>query len=124
MGGECGLFNMLGKQCQGSNSGKSQDYNDLIRVMRGHDRTKKRGNDKDKFILRIHSKDDLRLVTFETYAQSDEKTSPDQQKDHEKDKHKHNDDDKYIYRTPSNGNPRAGEVGKLLTFLTIENLKA
>ena len=28
MGGECGLFNMLGKQCQGSDSGKSQDYTD------------------------------------------------------------------------------------------------
>ena len=57
---------------------------------------------------------------------SDEKASTDQQKDNEKDNHKHkdNDDDKYIYRTPSNGNPRAREVGKLLTFLTIENLKA
>ena len=53
-----------------------------------------------------------------TIAQSDEKTSPDQQKDNEKDKH----NDKYIYRTPSNGNPR--EVVILLTFLTIENLKA
>ena len=57
-----------------------------------------------------------------TIAQSDEKTSPDQQKDNEKKKHKHNDDDKYIKRTPSNGNPR--EVVKLLTFLTIENLKS
>ena len=28
MGGECGLFNMLGKQCQRSDSGKSQDYTD------------------------------------------------------------------------------------------------
>ena len=40
---------MLGKQCQRSDSGKSQDYTDLIRVMRGHDQTKKRGNDKDKY---------------------------------------------------------------------------
>ena len=29
MGGECGLFNMLGKQCQRSDSGKSQDYTDI-----------------------------------------------------------------------------------------------
>ena len=49
---------------------------------------------------------------------------PSPTKNNEKDKHKDNDDDKYIYRTPSNGNPRAGEVGKLLTFLTIQNLKA
>ena len=37
------------------------------------------------------------------------------------DKDKGNDDGKYIYLTPSNGNPR--KVVKLLTFLTIENLK-
>ena len=42
----------------------------------------------------------------------DQKTSPDQ--------HKDNDDDKQ--RTPSNGNPR--EIVTLLTFLTIQNLKA
>ena len=40
----------------------------------------------------------LRLVTFETFDQSDEKTWPDQQKDNDKDKYKdkHNDKDKYI----------------------------
>ena len=57
MGGECGLFNMLGKQCQRSDSGKSQDYTDLIRVMRGHDLTKKRGNDKDKYKDKDNDKD-------------------------------------------------------------------
>ena len=30
MGGECGLFNMLGKQCQRSDSGKSQDYTEPL----------------------------------------------------------------------------------------------
>ena len=34
----------------------------------------------------------LRLLTFETFDQSDEKTWPDQQKNKDKD----NDDDKYI----------------------------
>ena len=53
---------------------------------------------------------------------SDEKASTDQQKDNEKDNHKHKDNDDDKYRTPSNGNPR--EVVILLTFLTIENLKA
>ena len=40
----------------------------------------------------------LRLVTFETFDQSDEETWPDQQKDNDKDKYKdkHNDRDKYI----------------------------
>ena len=33
MGGECGLFNMLGKQCQRSDSGKSQDYTGMARLM-------------------------------------------------------------------------------------------
>ena len=33
MGGECGLFNMLGKQCQRSDSGKSQDYTDHAQAM-------------------------------------------------------------------------------------------
>ena len=40
----------------------------------------------------------LRLLTFHTFDQSDEKTWPDQQKDNDedKDKYKDNDNDKYI----------------------------
>ena len=40
----------------------------------------------------------LRLLTFETFDQSDEKTWPDQQKDNDEDKNKYkdNDNDKYI----------------------------
>ena len=43
---------------------------------------------------------DLRLLTFETIDQSDEKTWPDQQKENNKYEDKYNDDDKYIKRTP------------------------
>ena len=42
----------------------------------------------------------LRLLAFETFDQSNEKTWPDQQKDNNKDENKYNDDDKYIKRTP------------------------
>ena len=38
----------------------------------------------------------LRLLTFETFDQSDEKTWPDQQKDNDEDKDKYKDNDKYI----------------------------
>ena len=40
----------------------------------------------------------LRLLNFETFEQSDEKTWPDQQKDNDEDKYKDNDkdNDKYI----------------------------
>ena len=42
----------------------------------------------------------IRLVTFETFDQSDEETWPDQKKDNDKDKYTHNDKDndkdKYI----------------------------
>ena len=40
----------------------------------------------------------MRLVTFETFDQSDEETWPDQEKDNDKDKckDKDNDKDKYI----------------------------
>ena len=42
--------------------------------------------------FRAFNERSLRLLTFETFDQSDEKTWPDQQKNNEKD----NDDDKYI----------------------------
>ena len=45
-----------------------------------------------------------RLVTFETFDQSDEETWTDQKKD--KDKYKENDNDNYVKRTPSKSNPR------------------
>ena len=42
----------------------------------------------------------LRLLTFETFDQGDEKTRPDQQKNNDEDNHnendKYNDNDKYI----------------------------
>ena len=38
----------------------------------------------------------LRLLTFETFDQSDEKTWPDQQKDNDEDKYKDNDKDNDI----------------------------
>ena len=41
----------------------------------------------------------MRLVTFETFDQSDEETGPDQKKDN--DKYRDNDKDKYIKRAPS-----------------------
>ena len=49
-----------------------------------------------------------RLVTFETFDQSDEETRPDPKKDNDKDKYrdKDNDKDKYIQRTPSKSDPR------------------
>ena len=55
-----------------------------------------------------------RLVTLETFDQSDEGTWPDQQKDNDKDKCKgndkdkckENDKDKYIYGTPSKSDTR------------------
>ena len=47
-----------------------------------------------------------RLVSFETFDQSDEGTWPDQQKDNDNDKDKNNDKDKYIERTPSTRNSR------------------
>ena len=45
-----------------------------------------------------HTEWPKRLVTFETFDQSDEETWPDQQKDNDKDKgkDKDNDKDKYI----------------------------
>ena len=50
--------------------------------------------------FRAFNERSLRLLTFETFDQSDEKTWPDQQKNNEKD----NDDDKYIYiYTPIEG---------------------
>ena len=52
----------------------------------------------------------LRLVTLETFDQSDEGTWPDQQKDNDKDNHKDKDNEKDIdndnWRTSSKNNPR------------------
>ena len=49
-----------------------------------------------------------RLVTYETFDQSDEKTWPDPTKDNDKHKHKDNDNDKdkYIRRAPWKSDPR------------------
>ena len=40
----------------------------------------------------------LRLLTFETFDQSDEKTWPDQQKDNDEDNNKDKDSDNYKYK--------------------------
>ena len=50
----------------------------------------------------------MRLLTFETFDQSDEETGPDQKNGNDKDKYrkKDNDKDKYIQRAPSRSNPR------------------
>ena len=44
--------------------------------------------------FREHQEWLYRLVTFETFDQSDEETWPDQQKDNDKDKYKDKDNDK------------------------------
>ena len=72
--------------------------------MRRHDPTKKKDNDKDKYKDNDKDKDKdilrtpFRLVAFETFVQSYEKTWHDQKnyKDKYKDKDKDKDKDKYI----------------------------
>ena len=46
-----------------------------------------------------------RLVTFETFDQSDEETRPDSKKDNDKDKYRDNDKDKYILKALSKSDP-------------------
>ena len=66
-----------------------------------------------KWQRHIHLESDFkeqpqRLVTFETFDQSDDLTWPDQQKNNDKNKYedRDNDKDKYIWRTPSKCDPR------------------
>ena len=47
-----------------------------------------------------------RLLTFETFEQSDEETRHDQKNNNDKEKYKDNDKDKYMYRTPLKSDPR------------------
>ena len=56
------------------------------------DQQKDKHKDKDKYTFNTFKEQSLRLLTFETFDQSDEETWPEQQKDNEKDK----DNDKYI----------------------------
>ena len=65
--------------------------------------TKDKANDKDKHNDKYIYK---RLVTFETFDQSDEEIWPDQQKDNDKDKCNEKDKDNGNWRTPSKNNLR------------------
>jgi len=64
-----------------------------------------------------------RLVTFETFDQSDEGTWLDQQKGKDKDKDKDNDKDKDTSRTPSKSDPRdLWPLRHLITMMRTDNL--
>ena len=63
-----------------------------------------------------------RLITFDTFDQSDEETLPDQQKDNDKDKYNEKDkDNDNCKNTLKEQSQRLVAFVTLVTFLTIEN---
>ena len=103
----------------------------MIRVMIRYDMTKKMQWQRQiqrqrQWQTQIHLENTFnkgwyqRLVTFETYEQSDEETSADQQKDNYSD----NDKDKYKYTDNDRDMTWRVNLHEIFTFQTVETLNS